>query len=246
MKTNMISLRDFICEQLSELKDQRKNIIIQRLAYLKYADETKGNNAFKDLYDLLFNFLFDEYGDVRDNKNLYEYIDKLIKDNNGTIPNLPNNGTIETIDKKIAALDELEPATLKKYIKEVEKEASSKQKSEDSKSDDSLTSDMSDDELKEKINSIIDTEGLSNILGLESSRKMSSEDEQKIKDKKDNIEKNTPDNRNDKEESENGENNSTEEISKKKKEEPKAKDIESENGKENSNEDSEIIKNIMI
>lgn len=217
MKTNMISLYNYINEQLSELKDQRKNIIIQRLAYLKYADETKGNNEFKDLYDLLFNFLFDEYGNVRDNKNLYDYIDKLIKDNNGTIPNLPNNGTIETIDKKIKALDELEPATLKKYIKEVENEASSKEKEESPNNDDSLTNNMSDKELKEKISSIIDTEGLTNILGLESSRKMSNDDKQKIQDKKDNIENNIPDTEND----------------------------EKESGSGSGSEDDEVIKNIM-
>lgn len=213
----MISLYNYINEQLSELKDQRKNIIIQRLAYLKYADETKGNNEFKDLYDLLFNFLFDEYGNVRDNKNLYDYIDKLIKDNNGTIPNLPNNGTIETIDKKIKALDELEPATLKKYIKEVENEASSKEKEESPNNDDSLTNNMSDKELKEKISSIIDTEGLTNILGLESSRKMSNDDKQKIQDKKDNIENNIPDTEND----------------------------EKESGSGSGSEDDEVIKNIM-
>lgn len=217
MKTNMISLYNYINEQLSELKDQRKNIIIQRLAYLKYADETKGNNEFKDLYDLLFNFLFDEYGNVRDNKNLYDYIDKLIKDNNGTIPNLPNNGTIETIDKKIKALDELEPTTLKKYIKEVENEASSKEKEESPNNDDSLTNNMSDKELKEKISSIIDTEGLTNILGLESSRKMSNDDKQKIQDKKDNIENNIPDTEND----------------------------EKESGSGSGSEDDEVIKNIM-
>ena len=224
----MKSLKNYIYEQLSELKDQRKNILIQRLAYLKYADETKGNNEFKDLYNLLFNFLFDENGNVRDNKNLYDYIETLIKDNNGTIPNLPNNGTIETIDKKIKALDELEPSTLKKYIKEVENEASSKEKSQEPNNDDSLVNDMSDDELKEKIGNIIDTEGLTNILGLESSRKMSDDDKQKIKDKEENIKDNIPDNGSDEKESGSEESESG-----------------SRSEESGSNNDDEVIKNIM-
>ena len=189
----MRSINKYVYEQLSKLKDQRRDITIKRLAYLKYADETKGNKEFKDLYDLLFNFLFDEYGNVRDNRNLYNYIEKLIQDNNGTIPGLPNNGTIETIDKKINALDEIEPATLKKYIKEVEKEAVSKEKSGKKSNDGSFENEMKDSELKEKINDIIDTEGLTNILGLESSQKMSLLDKDKLKDKEKNKEKNLPD-----------------------------------------------------
>lgn len=194
----MRSINQYIInEQLSKLKDQRRDITIKRLAYLKYADETKGNKEFKDLYELLFNFLFDESGNVRDNRNLYNYIETLIKDNNGTIPNLPNNGTIETIDKKISALDEIEPATLKKYIKEVEKEANSKEKSGKKSSDDSFENEMKDSELKEKINGIIDTEGFTNILGLESSQKMSAEDKDKLKSKEENKEKNLPDDNSD-------------------------------------------------
>lgn len=228
----MKSLKNYIYEQLSELKDQRKDILIQRLAYLKYADETKGNNNFKDLYNLLFNFLFDEYGNVRDNKNLYDYIDKLIKDNNGTIPNLPNNGTIETIDKKIKALDELEPATLKKYIKEVENEASSKEKSQEPNNDDSLVNDMTDDELKEKIGNIIDTEGLTNILGLESSRKMSDDDKQKIKDKEENIKDNIPDNGSDEKESGSGSGSELEKNNKEEKKKSESEDNNQEGGLE--------------
>lgn len=189
----MKNINNYIFEQLSKLKDQRRDILIKRLAYLKYSDETKGNKDFKKLYDLLFNFLFDEYGNVRDNRNLYNYIEKLIQDNNGTIPDLPNNGTIETIDKKINALDEIEPSTLKKYIKEVEKEAVNKEKSGKKSNDDSFENEMKDSELKEKINDIIDTEGLTNILGLESSQKMSALDKDKLKDKEDNIKQNIPD-----------------------------------------------------
>lgn len=201
----MKNINQYIYEQLSKLKDQRRDILIKRLAYLKYADETKGNNKFKDLYDLLFNFLFDEYGSVRDNKNLYNYIEKLIQDNNGTIPGLPNNGTIETIDKKINALDEIEPSTLKKYIKEVEKEALSREKSGKKSDTGSFENEMKDSELKEKINNIINTEGFTNILGLESSQKMSALDKDKIKEKEDNIKKNIPNE--DDEEEDSGEEN---------------------------------------
>lgn len=185
----MKSLRQYITEQLSTLISQRMNITVQRLAYLRFAmEDNKNDEGLKEMYDTLYNLVFAKDGHVRSNQELLDYIKKTMEDNLGNIPGLPNNDAIENIDKKIVALDELDPNKLQHYMKEVEKEISdskSKASKEDSKT--SFDKDISDKELMEKISELVDTEGLSNILGLESDRKMSKDDKTKLKQKEDPI-----------------------------------------------------------
>lgn len=179
-----------LVEQLSELKDQRTNISLQRLAYIKYAiangDKTKG---LQEMYDALMNITFDKNGYPRDNKSVFDYIQKQMKNNLGAIPGLPDNGTVVEIDKKIKALDELDPKTIQKYMKEVEKDITHrnvKNGKKEKKAD--FIEDMSDEELQKKLDGLINKEGLSNVIGLEKAREMSAEDKEKLQNKKENKE----------------------------------------------------------
>lgn len=185
----MKSLSQYITEQLSTLISQRMDITVQRLAYLKFAmEDNDKDKGLKEMYDTLYSLVFAKDGHTRSNQELLDYIKKTMEDNLGSIPGLPNNDAIENIDKKIVALDELDPNKLQYYMKEVEKEISdskSKASKEDNKT--SFDKDISDKELIEKISELVDTEGLSNILGLESDRKMSKDDKTKLKQKENPI-----------------------------------------------------------
>ena len=175
-------LSQYVNEQLTTLMSQRMNINVQRLAYLKFAmEDNSKNKGLKKMYDTLYKLTFDKDGHVRTNKELYDYLEQTMEDNLGDIPGLPSNSAVEAIDKKIQALDELDPKKLQHYIKEVEKEVSDAESNAD-QSDNKvkLEKDLSDEALIKKVSEIIDKEGLTNILGLEKMRKMSKEDKKKI------------------------------------------------------------------
>ena len=198
----MRSLSQLINEQLSTLVSQRMSINVQRLAYLKFAmADNKRDKGLKKMYDTLYKLTFDKDGHVRTNKELLDYLKQTMEDNLGDIPGLPSNNAIEAIDKKIKALDELDPKKLQIYIKEVEKEVSdSEAKASEKDKKVTLDKDISDKELMKKVSELIDKEGLSNILGLEKDRKMSEADKKKLKQKEDPIGKEEVENKKDKKE----------------------------------------------
>jgi len=182
----MKSLYNFITEQLSSLISQRMEITIHRLAYLKFAmEDNDKDKGLKEMYDTLYNLIFAKDGHTRSNKELLDYLKKEMEDNLGDIPGLPSNDAVEAIDKKVAALDEMEPKNLQHYIKEVEKEiADSESSSKGNNPKTSLEKEISDEELMKKLSDMVNKEGLSNILGLEKSKKMSAGDKEKLASKK--------------------------------------------------------------
>lgn len=172
----------------AKMATDREGICKERLVYIKYVMDTTDNSVEKvkmeRMYNALYNITFNTNGELRTLDDLYTYINETMTENKGTIPGLPTNDQIENIDKKVKAFKELHEDKFKAYLNRLEKENLDKAKTEKKDVAKDLLSEKqpkNDTDAMSEIKKISSIPGLTNILGLEPERKMSSDDVDKQK-----------------------------------------------------------------
>lgn len=172
----------------AKMATDREGICKERLVYIKYVMDTTDNGVEKvkmeRMYNALYNITFNTNGELRTLDDLYTYINETMTENKGTIPGLPTNDQIENIDKKVKAFKELHEDKFKAYLNRFEKENLDKAKTEKKDVAKDLLSEKqpkNDTDAMSEIKKISSIPGLTNILGLEPERKMSSDDVDKQK-----------------------------------------------------------------
>lgn len=172
----------------AKMSTDREGICKERLVYIKYVMDTTSNSVEKvkmeRMYNAIYNLTFNTNGELRTLDDLYTYLNETMVENKGTIPGLPTNDQIMNIDEKVKAFKELHEEKFKAYLNRLEKENLDKAKTEKNDAAKDLLSDKqpkSDTEALDEIKKISSIPGLTNILGLESNRKMSVDDVNKQK-----------------------------------------------------------------
>lgn len=163
-----------------------ESICKSRLAYIKYTIDNTHNDDEKSklesMYNAIYNCCFDVNGKVRTMEDLYKYLDNVMIENEGKIPGLPDNDQITNIDDKCDAWKKLSPDEFDKYVTQIDKNNLDKQgtkKTDNAKDIISPENTKTDTEALDKIKGISSIYGFTNILGLEPTRKASSDDETK-------------------------------------------------------------------
>ena len=172
----------------AKMSTDREGICKERLVYIKYVMDTTDNSVEKvkmeHMYNALYNLTFNTNGELRTLDDLYTYINETMTENKGKIPGLPTNDQIENIDKKVKAFKELHEEKFKAYLNRLEKENLDKAETEKKDIAKDLLSKKqpkNDTDAMSEIKKISSIPGLTNILGLEPERKMSSDDVNKQK-----------------------------------------------------------------
>lgn len=104
-------------------ENNRRDTQISRMSYIKYCIDTSDNDKsdYKKLYDLIKDLTFDKNGMFLSDDELYDTVQDIMIENDGVIPNFPNEKTIENLDDKLKAFQTLYPDKFEKYRNEVEK-----------------------------------------------------------------------------------------------------------------------------
>ena len=172
----------------AKMATDREGICKERLVYIKYVMDTTDNSVEKvkmeRMYNALYNLTFNTNGELRTLDDLCTYINETMVENKGKIPGLPTNDQIMNIDEKVKAFKELHEEKFKAYLNRLEKENLDKAETEKKDAAKDLLSKKqpkNDTDAMSEIKKISSIPGLTNILGLEPERKMSSDDVNKQK-----------------------------------------------------------------
>ena len=162
----------------------RENIVKERLVYLKYLMDNTSNKKevtkLEKMYNCLYNLNYNVNGRLRSLNDMFTYINQIMTENKGLIPDLPTNDQITTIDEKAKAFKELHKSDFDAYLTRFDK--TNIDKAETKKTDDSAKSVLSPENPQdnkkalEEIRKISSVFGLTNIIGLEPTRQASKED----------------------------------------------------------------------